>query len=470
MNGWLIKDNEEEEEVEEEDEEEIEAEEDEDMEVEDNEDENDAEIIQPYEEVNPLNRPPPIPETAKQEFMNALFSHSTLQPLPPIRQFAGTFYVGEGSSATVFNFALCKVYAPRVMINDLSSLYTRVNTLTNQMWDSYRVESSSSKRLEKNDMWIDSFDDDLTALDSTLREQIQEIKKLMAEDNAVHADAASDRGGKGVNTTVVVKDVGEEKAEEERDLEEKPKEEEEPDNEEEEEAKEEDEEEIEAEEDEDMGVEDNEDENDAEIIQPYEEVNPLNRPPPIPETAKQEFMNALFSHSTLQPLPPIRQFAGTFYVGEGSSATVFNFALCKVYAPRVMINYLSSLYTRVKTLTNQMWDSYRVESSSSKRLEKNDMWIDSFDDDLTALDSILREQIQEIKKLMAEDNAVRADAASDRGGEGVNTTAVVKDVGEEKGDKGNDVAAAKDLQPLEFCGSLQPCLQQEGPKPTLNLL
>ncbi|GKG63049.1 hypothetical protein Tco_0638696, partial [Tanacetum coccineum] len=40
---------------------------------------------------------------------------------------------------------------------------------------------------------------------------------------------------------------------------------------------------------------------------------------------------------------------------------------------------------------------------------------------------------------------VRADAASDRGGESVDTTAVVKDAGEEKDDEGNeDTTAAKD--------------------------
>nr|GFB93042.1 hypothetical protein [Tanacetum cinerariifolium] len=66
---------------------------------------------------------------------------------------------------------------------------------------------------------------------------------------------------------------------------------------------------MEAEEDEDMKVKDNEDENDAEIIHPYEEANPLNRPPPSPETAEQGFMNAPVSQSTLQPIPPFRQFA-----------------------------------------------------------------------------------------------------------------------------------------------------------------
>nr|GEZ71852.1 hypothetical protein [Tanacetum cinerariifolium] len=187
MNGWKIEVDEEEVKANEEDEEEMEAEEDEDMEVNDNKDENHAEIIQPYEEVNPFNR------------------------------------------------------------------------------------------AEKNNMRMDSFDDDLTALYSTLRDQIQEMKKFMAElnerlqqiqerdiraenemlrirlrateekakirnqlplkrryrerpydpstnttshprcddpyvmvrDNAVCADAASDHDGKGVDTTDVVKDAGE---------------------------------------------------------------------------------------------------------------------------------------------------------------------------------------------------------------------------------------------------------------------
>ncbi|GJZ06774.1 hypothetical protein Tco_0540567, partial [Tanacetum coccineum] len=83
-NGWIEEDDEEEEEAEEED--------DEEMEVEDNDDENDAEIIRPYEEADPLNRPPPSPETVEQEFMKAPVSRSTLQPIPPIRQFTGTFY------------------------------------------------------------------------------------------------------------------------------------------------------------------------------------------------------------------------------------------------------------------------------------------------------------------------------------------------------------------------------------------
>ncbi|GKA17808.1 hypothetical protein Tco_0697645, partial [Tanacetum coccineum] len=54
-NGWNEEDDEDEVGAKEEDKEEIEDEEDEEMEVEDNDDENDAEIIHPYEESDPLN-------------------------------------------------------------------------------------------------------------------------------------------------------------------------------------------------------------------------------------------------------------------------------------------------------------------------------------------------------------------------------------------------------------------------------
>nr|GEX51574.1 hypothetical protein [Tanacetum cinerariifolium] len=146
------------------------------------------------------------------------------------------------------------------------------------------------------------------------------------------------------------------------------------------------------------------------------------------------------------------------------------------------------------------------------------MRMDSFDDDLTALDSALREQIQEMKKLMAELNEwfqqiqerdlraenemlrIRLRAVEEkseykhmeaeyykndfarvsgyyddlRGHEykvrnqlplkkryrerqydpSTNTTSL-KDDGEEKGDKGDDVAAAKDSRPSESHGSLR---------------
>ncbi|GJR50840.1 hypothetical protein Tco_1401361 [Tanacetum coccineum] len=84
-NGWIEEDDEDEVEDEEEDEEEMEDEEDKEMEVEDNDGKNDdAEVYNPYEEVDPLNRPPPSPKTAEREIMNTPVTRNTVQPIPPI--------------------------------------------------------------------------------------------------------------------------------------------------------------------------------------------------------------------------------------------------------------------------------------------------------------------------------------------------------------------------------------------------
>nr|GEX19213.1 hypothetical protein [Tanacetum cinerariifolium] len=263
------------------------------------------------------------------------------------------------------------------------------------------------------------------------------------------------------------------------------------DNEEEEEAKEEDVEEMEAEEDEKMEIEGNEEENEAEITHPYKEADPLNRPPPSPETAKQEFMNAPVGQSTVAFTTYSAVF-GTFSVGEGSSATVFNPTLSKVYPLGPMINDLGAIYAMVKTLTKQMWDGFRVETLDSARRDQiqemkklmeelNERFQQIQERDLRAKNEMLRIKLRVVeekgkyKHMEAEyyknhfarmsgyydvlrgweyivrnqDNAVHVDASSNRGGEGVNTSTVVKDVGEEKGDKGDDVAAAKDSRPLE---------------------
>ncbi|GJW63134.1 putative reverse transcriptase domain-containing protein [Tanacetum coccineum] len=187
-------------------------------------------------------------------------------------------------------------------------------------------------------------------------------------------------------------------------------------------------------EDEEMEVKDNDDENDAEIIHPYEEADPLNRPPPSPETAEREFMNAPVSRSTLQPIPPIRQFTGTFYVGEGSSATVFNPALCKVYP--------LDLWLRA---VEEKAEYNHIEAEYYKNHWARVSW---YYNDLSGWEYRLRNQLP-----LNRDNAVRADTASDCGGKSVDTTVVVKDAGEEKDDEGDDVVAAKNSQPSESRGS-----------------
>ena len=50
-------------------------------------------------------------------------------------------------------------------------------------------------------------------------------------------------------------------------------------------------------------------------------------------------------------------------------------------------------------------------------------------------------------------DAVHASAVRGRGGEIVDATVVVQDVGEKKDDEDGDVDAANDPQPSEYCGS-----------------
>ncbi|GKB52016.1 hypothetical protein Tco_0902769 [Tanacetum coccineum] len=101
MNGWLIEDDDEE--IEEhgvdDDDEEMEIDEDdEDNGRNDNEDE--EEVINAYEEVDPLNRPPTTSDK-ETEFAPpvVLIVDVDNEPIPPVIQFVHNFHVGESSSA-----------------------------------------------------------------------------------------------------------------------------------------------------------------------------------------------------------------------------------------------------------------------------------------------------------------------------------------------------------------------------------
>ncbi|GKB34649.1 hypothetical protein Tco_0879591 [Tanacetum coccineum] len=106
MNGWILEDDEEEEEEEDpEMEEEMEEE---------NDDDDDAEVINPYEEADPLNLPPPDSDTESEDTAVAptpddheqeaeADTVGTITRVPySVRPFSGTVYVGSGPSRQVF--------------------------------------------------------------------------------------------------------------------------------------------------------------------------------------------------------------------------------------------------------------------------------------------------------------------------------------------------------------------------------
>ncbi|GJZ08675.1 hypothetical protein Tco_0542958 [Tanacetum coccineum] len=157
MNGWILEDDEEKEEEEDpEMEEETEEE---------NDDDDDAEVINPYEEADPLNLPPPDSDTEsedmavaptpadyEQEAMADTIGTITRVPYS-MRPFSGTFYVGSGSSRQVF--------APGPTGRDVNTLHHKVKGLAQQMVDQANPEHSTLKRVSVMDRYLAEFDTDL---------------------------------------------------------------------------------------------------------------------------------------------------------------------------------------------------------------------------------------------------------------------------------------------------------------------
>ncbi|GJT97434.1 hypothetical protein Tco_1092952 [Tanacetum coccineum] len=157
MNGWILEDNEEEEEEEDPKmEEEMEEE---------NDDDDDAEVINPYEEADPLNLPPPdldtesedtavapTPDDHEQEAETDTVGTITRVPYS-VRLFLGTVYVGSRPSWQVF--------APGPTGRDVNTLHRQVKGLTQQMFDRDNTKHSTLKRLSVMDKYLAEFNTDL---------------------------------------------------------------------------------------------------------------------------------------------------------------------------------------------------------------------------------------------------------------------------------------------------------------------
>ncbi|GJR88338.1 hypothetical protein Tco_0212349 [Tanacetum coccineum] len=155
MNGRILEDDEEEEdpEIEEEMEEEN-----------DDDDDDDAEVINPYEEADPLNLPPDL-DTKSEDMAVAptLVDHEqeaeadtvgTITRVPYyVRPFSGTFYVGSGSSRQVFT--------PGPTGRDVNTLHRKVKGLAQQMVNRANTKHSTLKRISVMDRYLAEFDTDL---------------------------------------------------------------------------------------------------------------------------------------------------------------------------------------------------------------------------------------------------------------------------------------------------------------------
>ncbi|GKE91903.1 hypothetical protein Tco_1572998 [Tanacetum coccineum] len=132
---------------------------------EENDDDDDAEVINPYEEADPLNLPPPDSDTESEDMAVAptpddheqeakADTIGTITRVPySVRPFSGIVYVGSGPSWQVF--------APGPTGRDVNTLHHQVKGLTQQMFDRDNTEHSTLKRLSVMDKYLAEFNTDL---------------------------------------------------------------------------------------------------------------------------------------------------------------------------------------------------------------------------------------------------------------------------------------------------------------------
>ncbi|GJU26010.1 hypothetical protein Tco_1164631 [Tanacetum coccineum] len=181
MNGWLIEDDDEEvgeDGVEDEDDEEMEMDkEDEDDGVNDNEDE--AEVINAYDEVDPLNRPPPAFDK-ETEFAPPVVPivDADDEPIPPVIQFGHNFHVGESLSTQDLLDGNSKVFTPGPKTSDLESVHGRTKKVEKQMFDRYKTERKMAKKFKEDEFRMNRHEYDITALDTAVRENRSDHSKM----------------------------------------------------------------------------------------------------------------------------------------------------------------------------------------------------------------------------------------------------------------------------------------------------
>ncbi|GJU13114.1 putative reverse transcriptase domain-containing protein [Tanacetum coccineum] len=170
MNGWLIEDDDEEIEedgVDDDDDEEMD-EDDEDNDGNDNEDK--AEVINAYEEVDPLNRPPPTSDE-ETEFAPPVVPIVDVddEPIPPVIQFGHNFHVRESSSAGALLKGNNWVHVPGPMGCNLGSVHRVVTRLDKQMFDRYKTKKKMAKKFKEDEFCMNRHEYDITTLDTANR-------------------------------------------------------------------------------------------------------------------------------------------------------------------------------------------------------------------------------------------------------------------------------------------------------------
>nr|GEW17414.1 hypothetical protein [Tanacetum cinerariifolium] len=132
-----------------------------------NNDEDDAEVINPYEEVDPLNQPPPTSDEVS-EFTPPVvpIANANDELIPPVIQFGGNYHVGESSLTGTLLVGNGWVHASGLMGCSLESVHRGVTRLDRQLFDRYKTKKRMAKKFKKDEFRMNRHEYDITALDT----------------------------------------------------------------------------------------------------------------------------------------------------------------------------------------------------------------------------------------------------------------------------------------------------------------
>nr|GEX75085.1 putative reverse transcriptase domain-containing protein [Tanacetum cinerariifolium] len=140
----------------------------------------DTEVINPYEEADPHNQPPPTFDE-ESEFAPPVIQIADADdvPIPPIIQFGGSFHIGESSTMRDLLEGNSEVFTLGPMCCDLKSVHKGVKRLSKQMHDMYKTEKKMAGKLRQDELRMKGQEFDIIALDSIVRENRFENSKMM---------------------------------------------------------------------------------------------------------------------------------------------------------------------------------------------------------------------------------------------------------------------------------------------------
>ncbi|GJX65931.1 putative reverse transcriptase domain-containing protein [Tanacetum coccineum] len=143
--------------------------------------EEEAEIIYPYDEVDPNNRPP-LASDDESEFAPFVIPvvNAENELVPSILHFSSTYERGESSSAREILKDISKVSPLGPVPPTISTAMSHIRKLNDQMRERAKVDERIVKRIDKNDLRVWMVGSDVINLDCTVRECQADVSKVIS--------------------------------------------------------------------------------------------------------------------------------------------------------------------------------------------------------------------------------------------------------------------------------------------------